>query len=266
MAEIKKAYVDSSIGQLHYRYVGEGDRLLMLHQTPSCSEVYEPIMQLLAPYFSIIAVDTPGFGMSPYPPHTYSIPEYAEIMLEFLDALSIEKTSLFGHHTGACTACELAASAPERVDKLIASKPILWFDNDSRRERLARVTPLVLTEDGGYLQETWEDFVGRQQGDAIDLDIKHREITWRLKAGPRYVDTIKAVFTHALQDRLPLIEAPTLVIAGEFERGVDGAKAAAELIPRARFQLVSGGRNWFEIEKYQEVAEIIRDFLTDQRV
>ena len=264
--EIRKAYVDTSIGQLHYRHTGSGEPLLLLHQTPSCSEVYEPMMGLLGPGYSMVAVDTPGFGMSASPPHTYTIPEYAAIILEFLDALQIATTTVFGVHTGATIACELAASAPHRVNRLIASTPMVFFSEEERTQRLQRIAPLVLTEDGSYLQETWEDLVGRQQGDGLPLEIKHREISWRLKAGPRYIDTIVAVYNYDPPSRAHLIQAPTLILAGDLEMGFDGAKEAARLIKGSRFCPIPGGRNWLEIEKCKEVAQLIDDFIADPKI
>ena len=264
--EIRKAYVDTSIGQLHYRHAGSGEPLLLLHQTPSASEVFEPIMRLLGPGYSMVAVDTPGFGMSAHPPHTYAIPDYAAMILEFLDALQIASTSVLGVHTGATIACELAAGAPHRVNKLIAATPMLFFSEEERTQRLEKITPLVLTEDGSYLRETWEDFVGRQQGDRLALEIKNREITWRLKAGPRYIDTVVAVYNYDLPGRAHLIQAPTLILAGDLENGLDGAKEAARLINRARFHPIPGGRNWLEIEKCKEVARLIGDFIADPQV
>ena len=96
MVTIRKAYADTSIGQIHYRYAGEGEKLLLLHNSPSCSEVYEPLMKLLAPSLSLVALDTPGFGMSPFPPNRYTIPDYARIVFEVLDDLKVAKNQCSG--------------------------------------------------------------------------------------------------------------------------------------------------------------------------
>ena len=49
---------------LHYRRMGQGPAVLLMHQTPQSSQTLEPLMRLLAPYCTAIAVDTPGFGQS----------------------------------------------------------------------------------------------------------------------------------------------------------------------------------------------------------
>ena len=133
MVEIKRAYVDTSIGQMHYRYAGEGDSLVILHQTASSSEAYEPLMGLLASRFSVVAMDTPGFGMSDAPPRPFTIPDYALVLQEALDGMGIATTSVFGHLTGASIASELAASAPQRVEKLILMRPVCLEAEELKR-------------------------------------------------------------------------------------------------------------------------------------
>ncbi len=258
--EIRKAYADTSIGQIHYRYAGEGASLLFLHQTPTSSEIYEPLMGLLAPYFFTVAVDTPGFGMSAFPLEPYTIPDYTAVVLEFLDALSIETAHVLGHHTGTCLAVELATSAPDRVDKLILSGPIC-LNEEQRGERLKRLPLMELNEDGSYLKKTWDYLSVRQQGDSLDLESRHRLLVWRLKAGPRFIDARTAVFRYDLPSRLPLVKSPTLVLKGEEDIMKDTAEPAVQLLKRATLRTIPGAKNWFEYQNHQEVAEHVLAFL-----
>ena len=99
MVTIRKGYVDSSVGQIHYRYAGEGEPLLLLHQSATSSVVYEPIIQHLASNYSTVAMDTPGFGMSDYPEDKFTVPQFAKIVLEFMDA----ECGRFPSSTTSCT-------------------------------------------------------------------------------------------------------------------------------------------------------------------
>ena len=263
MGPIRKAYIDTSIGQVHYRYVGDGEPLLLVHQSLTCSEVFEPLMGLLAPDFLVLAVDTPGFGMSAMPPPTFSIPDYGRVFVEFLDALEIESAHVFGHHTGATFATELAASSPERVNKLVLSKPQIWSDDEERERYAPTVRQMVLDHKGSYLKDVWDAVVLDQQGDALDLEAKHRELVWRLKGGPGFAALAGAVTHYDRAARLAQIEAPTLVVVGDQEKGIRGAENAARLIKHSRYQVIPGGRNWLEIEKCHELAAILRDFFID---
>ena len=265
MAEIKKAYVDTSIGQMHYRYAGEGDSLVLLHQTATCSEIYEPLIDLLASSFSVVAIDTPGFGMSTAPPRPYTISDYALVLQEVLDAIGIATTSVFGHLTGASIASEFAAGAPHRIEKLMLMRPIC-LEAEELKRRLDQIVggsiPIMMfNEDGSYLKDVWDDLIGRQAGQKLDPETRHREMVWRLKAGPRFFEAPTAVFSFDMPGRLPLIQASTLVLAGEDDSLQTGARLATSLIKQAQLQVLPGNGHWIEIEHYQELARIIIEFL-----
>jgi haloalkane dehalogenase len=86
--------------RVHYRLAGSGPPLLMVHQSPRSSREYEALMQKWAKYFTCIAPDTPGFGQSEALPGQPEINEYADALIEFLDALGIKKCAAYGFHSG----------------------------------------------------------------------------------------------------------------------------------------------------------------------
>ncbi len=120
---VRKGYVDSPMGQIHYRTCGEGTPLLMLHMTPQSSLQFQNTFPLLINAgFQVIAPDTPGYGMSDKPKSPPSIEEYSSVFTYVLDSLNIKTTGVVGHHTGASMACELAKSYPDRINKLEKGK------------------------------------------------------------------------------------------------------------------------------------------------
>ena len=51
--------------QVHYRRAGSGAPVLLLHQTPAfLVRAMLPLMRFLAPRFTVIAPDMPGYGAS----------------------------------------------------------------------------------------------------------------------------------------------------------------------------------------------------------
>lgn len=86
--------------RVHYRLAGSGPPLLMVHQSPRSSKEYEPLMLKWAEHFTCIAPDTPGFGQSDALPGNPEINEYADALIETLDALGIEKCAAYGFHSG----------------------------------------------------------------------------------------------------------------------------------------------------------------------
>lgn len=66
-----------------------------------------------------------------------SIQGYAGAVISFAGALGLERMSVVGHHTGAVIAFEIAASYPERVEKLVLSN-CPYIDAKRQEEMKAR--------------------------------------------------------------------------------------------------------------------------------
>ena len=264
MEQVRRGYQDTSIGQVHYLYAGAGEPLLLLHRGAATSEVYVQLMGLLASDFAVVAVDNPGFGMSDHPPRPYTIPEFIQVVLEVLDGLQIDTTNVLGHHTGCALACELAAAAPKRVRRLILSGPPR-FDEQEARRRLSMILPLDISDDGTSLTLKWDYRTGvAAAGSNASLEDLCRELSWRLRAEARFMEGPRAVFGYDMASRLPSIEAPTLVVAGEHDWLREAVEPTALLVRNSRQHIIPGGTNRIEIQHAPELARVIRQFLAGE--
>jgi pimeloyl-ACP methyl ester carboxylesterase len=144
---------------LHYRRLGAGPPVLLLHQTPQSSQTLEPLMRVLAPHCTALAVDTPGFGQSePLPGDDWSIAQLADVMAAFLDALGIPQVAVCGQHTGAAIGAELALRHPHRVSSLALDGLPLFSADEVQRvlpHQLYRFQP---QPDGTHLMWAWSRF------------------------------------------------------------------------------------------------------------
>lgn len=68
----------------------------------------------------IVAIDFAGHGLSRHHAGAdYAIWDYAHDVLDALESLELARTTLLGHSMGAGVACLVAASFPERVERLV---------------------------------------------------------------------------------------------------------------------------------------------------
>lgn len=75
--------------------------------------------------YRCVAIDLKGFGYTQRPPAgDYSLTAQAHLVLGTMDALGIEKATLIGHSMGGEVVMRVAASAPERVEKLILAASV----------------------------------------------------------------------------------------------------------------------------------------------
>ena len=216
---IKRAFFDGPEGQVHYRFGGSGEPLLLLHQTPRSSDsTFGDALPALAMKHFVIAMDTPGYGDSFKPTRSYSMKDFAETVVLLLDSLNIKHASILGHHTGSFIAIETAAQYPDRVENLILSYPLPLIDEEERNiahSLLQSGDPYKMREDGSHLLEMWQRFQ-TQMIPTGPLELLNRYVMDRMKAGhtsdPHFA--LRAVFSYPMEKRLPLIQCPTLIIWG----------------------------------------------------
>lgn len=106
-----------------------GDKLplVMIHGNSSCKEVFRH--QLRSPVgetYRLIAVDLPGHGRSGDardPEETYTMPGYAEAVVELLEAMDIKQAAVFGWSLGGHVGLEMIPRFPGMAGLMIMGAP-----------------------------------------------------------------------------------------------------------------------------------------------
>lgn len=103
---------------------GQSDQVLVLiHGLGSYAKGWTRNIPELAKHYRVIAVDLPGYGKSDKGFYPYTLPFYAQVLTEMLDALKIDKATFVGHSMGGQIAMVTSLLYPERVDKLVLVSP-----------------------------------------------------------------------------------------------------------------------------------------------
>ena len=116
-------YVTVEVHRLHYYVTGPeaGSPVVLVHGLGGRSEDWRN----LAPYLvhaglRVYMPDLPGYGRSDKPADfSYSIPDEARAVADFMDALGLKRVELGGWSMGGWIAQYLAAAHPERVARLV---------------------------------------------------------------------------------------------------------------------------------------------------
>ena len=103
----------------HYIEQGEGFPLILLHGNGEDGGYFVHQMEPFAKHFRVIALDTRGHGQTPRGNAPFTIRQFAEDLLEFMDRQHIEKAHILGFSDGGNIALVFALAHPERVEKLI---------------------------------------------------------------------------------------------------------------------------------------------------
>ncbi len=270
---MKRAYADTSEGQVHYATEGSGEPLLLIHESPRSSAAYASIMPLLGKNHRVIAMDTPGYGNSAPPPRPYQMEDYADSVAHFLDSLGIATVDVMGEHTGASIAVELAARWPERVRRLVLDGLPFFPSTEARLARLKQVKGRTLeTEeaDGSHFTRVWQWALpkavvgGGKEASQSDLAVVAGYTLDALKAGRQWKEMGMAVFSYDPKARLPLIQAPTLVVSETGESINPYTQLYQEiqgLIPRSSVAIIEGGDSRYNFAAAKELVEKVLSFL-----
>jgi len=104
--------------KLHFRAIGNGPPLIILHGLLGSLDNWAPVAQKLAAHFQILLPDLRNHGQSP---HTDELgyDEMAEDLLELLNEQQIETAHVMGHSMGGKVAMHFAQLHPGMVSKLV---------------------------------------------------------------------------------------------------------------------------------------------------
>lgn len=105
--------------QLFYVESGTGEPLILLHGNGENSGYFVHQISYFSRQRRVIAIDTRGHGRSPRGEAPFTIIQFAEDLLGFLDQHAIEKADLLGFSDGGNIALTFALKYPKRVNRLI---------------------------------------------------------------------------------------------------------------------------------------------------
>lgn len=260
----------------------DGEKILCLHGWLDNAASFIPLMPLLDKYH-VVALDMPGHGGSQHrmAGYDYVFVDWIHDVLDVLDALGWQQAHLLGHSMGGAIATIVAASAPERINKLLlieALGPIAGIAEEAgqrlrqavsaRRylanDKAARIIPDLETAVKARLAAS------NMSSDAARLIVQRNlqavsgGYVWR--SDPRMM-----LPTHVRADEsfirswIRAIEAQTLVIAADpapiYFTPEQRDTRLAEL-KNGQLAVIAGGHH-LHMEKADEVAKIILDFLTE---
>ncbi len=98
---------------------GQGEALILLHGNSENCDYFQGQTDEFARFFHVYAIDTRGHGKTPRGNAPFSIRQFADDLLDFMDAHQIGKAHLLGFSDGGNIAMIFAMKHPDRVNRLI---------------------------------------------------------------------------------------------------------------------------------------------------
>ena len=219
----------------YYIEKGTGFPLILLHGNGEDCGYFVHQMEPFAKHFRVIAIDTRGHGQTPRGEASFSIRQFAEDLLDFMNLHQIEKAHILGFSDGGNIAMFFALMHPERVEKLILNGANLNASGVKRKVQIPieigyRIAKIFATKSPA----------ARKNAEMLGLMVND--------------PNVKA-------EELSCIQNPTLVIAGEKDMIKDShTRLIAKSIPEAMLSIIPG--NHFIANKNPDTFnEVVLRFL-----
>ncbi len=259
--------------RIWYEITGEGEPLVQLPGGALGLRNFSRVTPVLARHFKVVDFDVVGTGKSTPTPPGYTLQDWTDDLRDLMDLLEIPRAHLHGTSTGGFTTLRFAAQHPERVNKMVLVGVVARYDTAMRLNRklskalASNVGMDAVAELTAQAVLTPEFLDSPEAGPLLD----QMRSTFSEIPPAAYIATTEACEAVDLGPDLARVTAPTLVINGEFSANspVDtgplgiGGRGIAEGVRDGRLEVIKGARHLVMMERFEEVCDLIIDFLED---
>jgi len=264
MASMQHGFVDASGVRTHYVETGEGKPLVFIHGGGAGADGYSNFAHCLPAFaergFRAIAVDMIGFGETDKPdPATFQYTQSARTqhMVDFLDALGLNRLALIGNSMGGTTAMGVVQARPEMVTELVLMGAAINMTPEILQSKADTMKPVVAYD--GTLEGMKR--VLSVMTHNYEAPMEHVQYRQRLASRPDALAAYKATQKWAKEnglfytdEQLGSVPCPVFVIAGKNDQviSLDRTFATLSQIPQAIGHILPNCGHWVMIEYPEE--------------
>jgi NAD(P)-dependent dehydrogenase (short-subunit alcohol dehydrogenase family)/pimeloyl-ACP methyl ester carboxylesterase len=218
--------------------------VVCVHGAGVSSRTLHPLVAELGETVDAWTVDLPGFGHSDKPRRPLTTPELATALAAWLRSADLAPACLVGCSYGCQIAVDAALRHPDAVSALVLVGPTM--DPSAR---------------------TWPRMLARWLRNAVHEDPRMLPLNiadYRDAGAARVLATLRESARDRVEDRLPRVRVPTLVVRGELDRiGPPAwAERVARLVPDGRLVTIPGAPHMVPFRAPRELSDVITGFVT----
>ena len=248
---------------LRLHRTGSGPALVLLHCLGVDHRLWDFALARLSPRFTVLTYDFPGHGEVPVPRGGYTIEDLSAQLAALLEREGIAQAHVCGMSLGGLVAQHVAATHPERVNRLILVDTTPRYVDDMRAMWVKRAAEArgagtaSLTE--GILRIWFTDAFREQNPPAV----QYVRACFQRTPGEGYALACEALGAADLRALVPTIRAPTLAICGDQDipSFVESAKHFGATIPSCRVEWLSPAKHASPLEHPEAFLRAVEAFL-----
>ncbi len=260
--------------RIWYEINGQGEPLVQIPGGALGLRNFSKVTPVLSQHFRIVDYDLVGTGQSTPTPPGHTLQDWTDDLRDLMDLLEIPRANLHGTSTGGLIGLQFAAQHPERVMKMVLVGVVARYDTALRFNRkvakaLAQHVGMEAVAELTAQAVLTRDFLDSPEAGPL---LEEMRSTFAEVSSEAYIATVEATENVDLGPDLPRITAPTLVINGEYSTSspVDtgpqgiGGRGIAEGVQNGRLEVIKGARHLVMMERFQEVCDLILEFLKEE--
>jgi pimeloyl-ACP methyl ester carboxylesterase len=273
------AYTTINGLRVHYRQAGSGNTaLILMHGSFLDHTSWRHIIPPLAQHYTVVAFDRIAFGQTdrPMPPfatpmNPYSPEAQADLMIGLMDKLGLEQAVLVGNSTGGTIALLAALHHPTRVAAIISIGGMVYSGYpvsempDLVRKLLPKgfgpfmIQAIIGRAYNRMIRSFWHDPTNLPD----EVLAHYRTLLHQTHWNTAVWQLISATHHLHLDEQLPTLTLPVLVISGEHDRTVPVAQSIrlAQELPNAGLALLPNCGHVPQEECPQALLQAIARFL-----
>ncbi|MEP1096777.1 MAG: alpha/beta fold hydrolase [Cyclobacteriaceae bacterium] len=251
--------------KLHFRTIGEGKPLIILHGLFGSSDNWQTIGKVFAERFKVYMVDLRNHGNSPHSDEfTYDLID--EDLIGLLDDEGLEKAHVLGHSLGGKVGMHLSTRFQDRVDKLVVIDiaPRYYPPHHQDVFRAFRSVDLKAIKSRKEASD---------QMSTIDLPFGVRQFILKnltRNADEQFIWKVNLDVLERANDKIGggfgkngVFTNPTLFIAGENSDYIlpEDHEKIGRLFPSSKVETIADAGHWVHADKPEELREMVLDFL-----
>lgn len=251
--------------RIAYERTGTGPPLVLLHGgLGDGPTTWRDQLDGLADRFTVIAWDAPGAGESDHPPSSFRLPDYADALAGFIDALGLQRPHIGGLSFGAGLAIQFFDRYPAVPRTLVLAGAYTGWVGSLPPDRVEHRLELALKLADGPPEEMVDALLPTMFSDHATREVEERFAASMAATPAAGVKAMARSFAEAdLREVLPRIDIPALLIYGDEDvrSPLDVAGEIHEAIPGSELVVLEGAGHVCCMEAPERFNAAVRSFL-----
>ncbi len=242
---------------IEYTEKGSGTPLLLLHGWGSSFKFYEKIIDALSNRCRVVAVNFPGCGESDTMKSPWTLDDYCDFVLKFVNAIELDNPILIGHSHGGRVTLKMTAEKMINPPKIVLLDsagliPKKSFKQKCRAKSFKTIKRILTLP---VIKNHSENLLNKARNHYGSADYN--------AAPPVLRQTLVSLVNTDLREILPKITCPTLLIWGDKDTDtpLSDAKIIEKLIPDAGLCVYENAGHFAFFEQIGKTIAILNSFI-----